>query len=154
MDLEIDKLAKTFAQRCAGDGPMPLYDAEVTEVNEDDFTCDILLDGLPLYDVRLRAIVSEKQSIDVLPKVGAQVVIGKLGDDDFLVIACDEITLHRVTIGTVVFKLNSDGVLISKGNETLNKILTDLVTGVLSVAAPKDVPGITALKIRINNLLK
>lgn len=154
MDAELQKIATEFAKRCAGDGPMALYDAEVTDVNEVDFTCDILLEGLPVYDVRLRAIVSDKQSIEVLPKVGAQVIVGKLADDDFIVIACDEIILYRVTVGTVVFKLDNTGVLVSKGNETLKKILTDLVNGVLSVAAPKDVPGITGLLTRINNLLK
>jgi hypothetical protein len=71
-----------------------------------------------------------------------------------LVIACDEITEYRVTIGTTVFKLTSDGHLISRGNETLKKVLTDVVDQIIKVGAFKDVPGLTAIKQRINNLLQ
>lgn len=148
------KLRDEFLKQAHAGGPMALYDAVVTAVDAEAFTCDILLNEVNFYEVRLRAVISDKQSIDVLPANGSAIVVGMMGDDDFIVIACDEISMYSITVGTTVFKLDSDGVLISNGTETLNKILTDLVKGVLSVAAAKDVPGITMLLTRINNLLK
>lgn len=141
-------------QQAGAIGPVGFYDAQVLEVDESEFTCTILLDEVEIPEVRLRAVVSDNQSINVLPVVGSQVVVGKLADDDYIVIACDKVTMYQVTIGTTIFKLDSSGVLISKGTETLNKILTDLVNGILTIAAAKDVPGITALLLRINDLLK
>ena len=156
----IDKLRNEFLKQAHSGGPLPLYDATVSAVYTEDtadndaYTCDILLDDLQVFGVRLRAVVSANQSLDMLPEEGAQVVVGKMGDDDYIVIACDKITSYRLTVGTAVFTVDANGTLISKGVETLNKILTDLVNGLLSVAAPKDVPGITLLLDRINNLLK
>lgn len=155
MQQEIDKLRSQFIQESAKRGPMALYDAEVTAVDEAAYTCDVLLEGeLPVAQVRLRAVISDNQSIDTLPAVGAQVVIGKMGEDDYIVIACDQITSQRVTVGGVVFTIDADGTLISKEDETLKKILTDLVTAVISIGAPKDVGTLTGLLTRINNLLK
>ncbi|WP_121812799.1 hypothetical protein [Mucilaginibacter kameinonensis] len=151
---EISKLRQSFLEQAHAGGPVGFYDAEVIAVDSDSFTCDIKLNELPQYEVRLRAVVSENQSIEVLPAVGAAVVVGKLGDDDYIVLACDQVTMYRVTTGATVFKLNSDGVLISKGTETLNKILTDLVNAVMGIAAPKDMAALTLLINRINDLLK
>lgn len=154
MQEEISKLAETWRNEAAKRGPVAFYDATVVEVDADEYTCTIMLNEHERYEVRLRAVVSANHSIDVLPEAGSAVVVGKLADDDYIVIACDKVTEYRVTTGTVVYKIDSSGILISKGAETLNKILTDLVNGVLSVAAAKDVPGITGLLTRINNLLK
>lgn len=151
---EISKLRQSFLDQAHAGGPVGFYDAEVTDVDSDSFTCDIILNELPQYEVRLRAVVSDNKSIDILPAIGAAVVVGKLGDDDYLVIACDKITMYQVTTGTTVMRLNSDGVLIGKGDETLNKILTDLVNVVAGIAAPKDMAALTLLLDRINNLLK
>lgn len=155
MQQEIDKLRREFLKQSAKHGPMALYDAEVTAVDDEAYTCDVLLEGeLPIAQVRLRAVISDNQSIDTLPAVGAQVVIGKMGEDDYIVIACDQITSQRVTVGGVVFTIDAEGTLISKEDETLKKILTDVVTAVISIGAPKDVGTLTGLLTRINNLLK
>lgn len=151
---EIAKLREQFLKSAAAFGPMALHDAVVLAVSDEDFTCDIELDEIPVYGVRLRAVVSENQSIDVLPKAGSQVIVGKINEGDYIVFSCDEISLYRVTTGITVLTMDTTGVLIQKGEESLKKILTDLVNGVLSVAAPKDVPSITGLILRINDLLK
>lgn len=150
----IDKLRSEFLRQAHKGGPMALYDAEVIAVDDSAYTCDVLLNGVELNEVRLRAVISDNQSIDTLPAVGAQVVIGKMGEDDYIVIACDQITSQRVTVGGVVFTIDAEGTLISKEDETLKKILTDLVTAVISIGAPKDVGTLTGLLTRINNLLK
>jgi len=151
---ELAKLREQFLKTAADFGPMTLHDAVVLDVNAEDFTCDIELGEIRVYGVRLRAVVSDNQSIDVLPKVGTQVIVGKIDEGDYIVFSCDEISLYRVTTGLTVLTMDTTGVLIQKGEESLKKILTDLVNGVLSVAAPKDVPTITRLVLRINDLLK
>ena len=151
---DLVRLRQEFLKQAHAGGPAPIYDAQVTEVDDEAYTCSVLIDGLELHDIRLRAVVSTNQSIDVLPKAGTAVLVGWLNDDDFYLLAADEIDSYRITTGDTQFKITADGVLIQKNDETLKSILNDLVTGLLSVAAPKNVPGITALTARINNLLK
>ncbi|WP_295714360.1 hypothetical protein [Mucilaginibacter sp.] len=151
---DIAKLRMSFLAEAHRGGPATLYDAIVTDVDSDNFTCDILIDEIPVAGVRLRAIVSDSQSLDILPEVSSAILVGKLDDDDYIVIACDKIALYRVKVGSTEYKIDNTGILLSKGSETLNKILIDLVAGLLSIAAPKDVTSITNLIIRINELLK
>ncbi len=102
----------------------------------------------------MRAIASENHSIDILPKIGSNVVLGKLDDSDYIVIAYDEITSYRITVGSTVLKLSADGFLIQKGKETLKAIFSDFVDQVLKVYAPKDVAGLMTIKQRLNDLLE
>jgi hypothetical protein len=151
----IDKLRQAFIKEASKHGPAAFYDAVVLDVDSDAYSCNVTIDDeITLHEVRLRAVISDNQSIDVLPAVGAQVVIGKMADDDYIVIACDQISSYRVTVGAVVFTIDDTGTLISNGTETLKKILTDLVTAVMSIGAPKDMATLTELLIRINTLLK
>lgn len=136
-------------------GPDIFKDGTVIEVDDDNYFADVKLDtGETYFECRLRAMVAGNQSIDVLPAVGSAVVIAKIIDDEYIVIACDKISSYRVTVGTTVFKLDETGALISKGNETLNKILNDLIQIIIGIGAFKDMPGLAAIKIRINDLLK
>ncbi|MFC0514532.1 hypothetical protein ACFFGT_09980 [Mucilaginibacter angelicae] len=150
---ELNKLRRSFVKLAHAGGPVSFHDAVVVAVDQDAFTCDVLLDEAEVYGVRLRAVMSDRKSIDVLPVAGSPVVIGKLADDDYIVIACDQIAMYRITTGNTVLRVDAEGLLVSKGGDTLGKILNDLVRGVLSIAAPKDVPAITELIERINDLL-
>lgn len=131
------------------------FDGTVVNIDAEDYLVDVELDtGGVLYDCRLRASATGNKSIDVLPNEGSSVVIAKITEGDYLVICADEITSYRVTVGGTVFEITEQGTLIKKGEETLNSILNELVTQMLSIYAPKNVAGITAIKARINNLLK
>lgn len=151
---QISKLREAFFAAAGSTGPRAVYDATVTAVYVDDYTCDIELDGVELPQVRLRAIVSDNYSLEILPVVGSAVIVAMMGDDDFIVLACDQISSWRATTGTTVIGIDDAGVQISRGNETLEKILTDLVKAVLTVAASKDAASLIALKTRIKTLLK
>jgi hypothetical protein len=151
---QISKLRGSLLQLAHAGGPPALYDATVIAVDADQFTCDVELDGIELYEVRLRAIVSENSSIDVLPKVGSSVIVAKMADDDFFVIACDEISSWSAKIENTVVSVDSSGIEISRGDESLEKLLTDLVSAVLTIAAAKDAAALIRLKTRIKTLLK
>jgi hypothetical protein len=144
---------KRIAEENGGDY---LLDGEVDEVDAEAYTCDVVLetDGSTIYGCRLRATATDANSIDVLPTVGAAVVIAKMGGEDYLVLACDEITSFKVTVGVMVLTVDENGFGLSNGGDSLKSIMSDLVTGVLSIYAPKDVTGITALTARIEDLLQ
>lgn len=151
---QIRKLRENFLDAAHEGGPLAIYDAVVLDVDADAFTCDIMLDEVEYPGIRLRAIVSEAHSIDVLPAIGSAVVVGMLGDDDYIVLAADEISSWSVTVDGTTVATDAEGIKISRGEETLKKILTDLVTAVLTIAAAKDAATLTQLLIRINTLLK
>lgn len=153
---ELDEQIREALKRIAGSfGPDILLEGKITGIDTENYLVDVELDKEgQLFDVRLRAVSGGNKSIDILPAEGAAVVIAKIADDEYLVLACDQITEYKITVAQAEFKLTESGHLISKGTETLNKILTDLVDQVLKVYAPKDVPGLTAIKQRINNLLQ
>jgi hypothetical protein len=154
MSKELDKLRNAFLAAAHKGGPPALYDATVLEIDAEAYTCDVEMDGVPLYNVRLRAVVSENNSIEILPEVGAAIVVGRLADDDFLMVACDKMTSWRVKVNNTAVGVDAGGVTISQGTETLNKIMTDLVKAVIGIAAPKDAATLTLLLTRIKTLLK
>lgn len=154
MSEKLRKLREDFLEAAHAGGPAAIYDATILEVDNEAYTCTIDLDGIDLPNIRLRAIVSDSHSIDVLPAVGSAVIVAKLDVDDFIVIASDEITNWRVTVGATSVAIDAGGIEISKGDETLKKILTDLIKSVLTIAAAKDAASLKQLLTRVNNLLK
>ena len=151
------KIRDGLKQIAAEHGPVMLFDGEVIAVDSTDYFCDVKLDTDDediVYNVRLRAASIGNQSIDVLPKVGSEVTIAKIAQDDFILVAADEIDSYRVTVGTMVLTQDATGFKISNGTDTLKGILHDLVTEILGIYAPKDIAGITAIQTRINALLQ
>jgi hypothetical protein len=139
-------------------GPEYILDGEVVEVYTDTYTCDVEMDadGSTIQGARLRAlsVPGGNQSVDVLPAVGAAVVVAHLGGEDYLVLSIDQITSYRVTVGDFVLTVDENGFGLSNGGDSLKSIMSDMVTGMLSIYAPKDVAGITALTARIDDLLQ
>jgi hypothetical protein len=151
---EISKLSDEFKRAAHKGGPRAFFDATVLEVDNEAYTCDIDLDGVIIPEVRLRSVVSSNHSIDVLPEAGSAIVVGQLQENDFILIAADKITDWRVTVATTIVAVNAAGVQISKGDESMSKILTDVVKAILTIAAPKNVPALNGLLLRIKTLLK
>ncbi|WP_295669517.1 hypothetical protein [uncultured Mucilaginibacter sp.] len=148
------KLRESFLEQAHSGGPPAFHDATVTAIDTEAYTCDVLLDDeVEVFEVRLRAVVSSNQSIDVLPAVNASIVVGKIGEDDFILIAADVITSYRVTIGAMVLKVDATGFQLSNGTTSLKDVLTGFVTQMLAIYAPKDIAGIENLQTLINSLL-
>ncbi|MFS2189811.1 hypothetical protein ACCC92_24255 [Mucilaginibacter sp. Mucisp84] len=143
-------------KRIAGEhAPDFLFDGTVVSIDAENYLVDVELDtGGVLYECRLRTLATGNKSIDVLPKEGSAVVIAKVTEGDYLVLCADEITNYQITIGTAIFNITEEGTLIKKGDETLKAVLNEMVDQMLKIYAPKDVAGITAIKERLNNLLK
>jgi hypothetical protein len=147
-----DGLKRIAAER----GPIMLFDGEVIAVDETDYFCDVQsdIDPTAVYQqVRLRAASIGNQSIDILPAIGSEVVIAKIAEDDYILIAADEISSYRVTVGDMVLTVTDAGFSISNGTTSLKGILNGMVTQMLAIYAPKDIAGINALTPQIDGLL-
>lgn len=154
MSETIEKARESLAAFAAKFAPTVVLQGKVIAVNDNN-TVDVEIEKDVVYfDCRLKAVIGDNHSIDVLPKEGTSVVLLKLTGDDHLVLAADEISEFKITIGTAVYKLDSTGHVISKGDESLKKILADLIDTVLTIGAYKDTATLTLIKQRINNLLK
>lgn len=152
---KLEEIRKSLEEFILKVSPSSFLEGTVKSVDSDKYLVDVELESdLVLFDCRLRSAVTSSKSIDALPAVGSQVLLARLAPDDYVVLACDEIEEYRVTVGETAYKIDAQGHQIGKGNETLKKILNDLVDGVLKVYAPKDVAGLTAIKQRINTLLQ
>jgi hypothetical protein len=137
-------------------GPIQLFDGEVVNVDSTDYFIDVQLDtdaSAVIPSVRLRACSIGNQSIDILPAMGSEVVIAKIAEDDYILIAADLITSYRVTVGSMILTVTADGFSITNGTTSLNDILSGFVTQMLAIYAPKDIAGIDNLQTMINGLL-
>jgi hypothetical protein len=143
-------------QIAAEHGPLMLFDGEVVAVDDTDYFCDVQLDtddNAVIPQVRLRAASIGNQSIDILPAIGSEVVIAKIAEDDYILIAADEITSYRVTVGTMVLTVMDTGFSITNGTNSLNDILSAIIAQMLEIYAPKNIAGINAITPQINGLL-
>ena len=143
-------------KRIAGEhGPLMLFDGQVIAVDAENYFCDVQddIDETAIYQqVRLRADSIGNSSIDVLPAEGSEVVIARIAEDDYILIAADEITSYRVTVGNMVLTVTDAGFSITNGTNSLKDILSAVVTQMLAIYAPKDIAGINAITPQIDGL--
>jgi hypothetical protein len=154
-------------------GPAVSNIAKVKSVDETKATCTLIdEDDQEFLNVRLRPVLTGKKSFILVPKVNSQVLAVRVeDDDDWMVIAADEIEKIGYYIGSTIFEIDSLGFLLQKENETLKKILVDLVGAVKAMSftvsttgtataqtgattALNNMPQFTAIETRINQFLK
>jgi hypothetical protein len=80
------------------------------------------------------------------------VVLGKITQDDYLVLACDEIDDIRLSVDDFTFEMSSGGFVLSGSTTYLAAILNAIIDQLLAVYALKDVAGINAIKTLITSL--
>jgi len=132
--------------------------AEVLSVDRTAGTCDVrpLDGGAEILDVRLRADDGTDKGTVVYPAVGSAVIVSPIGNSRtaFYVAMFSRVDGVRAEIGNAKMAMDKDGFALEKGADSLKGLLDGLVDQLLKVYAPKDVPGITALKTKIENLFK
>ncbi|WP_113638958.1 hypothetical protein [Nubsella zeaxanthinifaciens] len=149
-----DKILEALAKYIKMEVGDQVFEGVVTSVDDVDFVADVKLDnqGGDLFDVRLKAVAGAVKSIEVLPKLGAEVVLVKIVEEEYLIVACSEIEKYKVSVGDASLTITNQGFEIKRGNESLDSILKEIVAQMLKIYAPKDVAGITAITPRINQL--
>ena len=152
-------------RRIAGEvGPLNTLLAQLVSVDEVALTCELIADGAEVYDVRLCPVLNGKQSIVFFPAVNSWVLCARIEhDEDWMIIAADEIYKYRITIGTQVFEMDGTKFLIKNGTDNLKTMMDDFFTAILNMTfttntgvtmALINAPDFVALKTRFDNILK
>ena len=123
--MSLDKLKKTLSELQALKTPIQTVLVEVKEVDWGERTMTVIGidDELEYYDVLLGL-----GSVDVKPKVGSNCLIGFINNSETLpfLIMADVVEEIDVKSEQCQFKIN-DGFLLKKENETLKKLMVDLL---------------------------
>ena len=124
-----EQIRQRLQEIAKASGPSVSNIAKVKSVNENKATCILIdEDDQEIFDVRLRPVLNGKKSFIQIPKVGTFVLAIRIeDDDDWMVIACDEIDKIVWNVGTTIFEINN-GFLLQKENETLKKLMSDLIS--------------------------
>lgn len=164
-----EQIRAKLKEMAKNDGPAVSNIAKVKSVDETKATCVLIdEDGQEIFDVRLRPVLTGKKSFILVPKVGSYVLAVRVeDDDDWMVIASDEIEKIGYYIETSIFEMDSTGFLLKKENETLKKIMVDLIAAIkamsFALTTPDTINGSTtmlnnavqfeAIETRINQFL-
>jgi hypothetical protein len=159
-----EQLRIGFEEMAKAHGPTVSNIAKVKSVNETKAICILEdEDGQEIPDVRLRPVLNGNKSFIQIPKVGTFVLAVRIeDDDDWMVIACDEITKVVYYVGKTVFEL-SDKIQLKAGGENMANLIDALFTAIGNMVFTTDNgPTIKLinkaefdnLKIKFNTLLK
>ncbi len=168
-----EQIRLALEQMAKSQGPEHSNLAKVKSVNQEKATCVLEdEDGQEILDVRLRPVLNGKNSFLQIPKVGTQVLAIRIeNEDQWMVVACDEIDKVAWYCGNSVFEIDAQGFLLKKENETLKMIVVDLVNAIQSIQLTVSTTGTAAaqtgqttslvntadfesIKTRINQFLK
>lgn len=165
-----EQIREGFENMAKNHGPAVSNIAKVKSVDENTASCVLEdEDGQEFLDVRLRPVLSDKKSFILVPKVGSYVLAVRVeDDDDWMIIASDEVTKVGYYIENTIIEVDATGFLFQKENETLKKIMVDLIGAIKTmsfvVATPdtltgntttlNNIPQFTDIETRINQFLK
>lgn len=126
-----EQIRQGLRKMAKDDGPAVSNIAKVKSVDETKATCVLVdEDGQEIFDVRLRPVLTGNRSFILVPKVGSYVLAVRVeDDDDWMVIAADEITKLGYYVGETLFEL-TDKVHVSAGGENLADLIDDLFTAI------------------------
>lgn len=146
------------------------FPVEVVSVNKTQGTCSVTDDNLTYTNVRLSSVIDgNNKKFFLFPKVGSSVLVSPINEDlkNLYVEEYSEIESLELVINTVEFKIDQDGFLLKKENETLKKLVEDLITAVQNMSFTVSTPSglgttttlinlaeFTAVKTRFNQFLK
>lgn len=105
-----------------------------------------------IFNVRLQA-ESENGGLVLIPKEGSMVLVVFLNKNNAAVVNTSEITKYELQVEKCEFSIDNDGFLLKKENETLKKIMGDLIGAIkqmsFTLTTPDTINGSTSL---LNNL--
>lgn len=118
-----------FAAIARSQAPAVSNIARVKSVDEAEGTCILIdEDDQEFLDVRLKPVLTENQSFLQIPKIGTFVLAVRVeDDDDWMVIACDEVEKFLWIVGNTKLEL-TDKICMEAGNQNLLNLLERLFT--------------------------
>lgn len=152
-----EQLRERLKEMAKNHGPAVSNIAQVKSVDLEKQSCVLIdEDGLELFDVRLRPVLNENKSILIVPKLKSFVLAVRVeDDDDWMVIGYDEIESFHYQTEKSVFAYDDAGFLLQKENETLKKLMTDLIAAIknisFTVTTPDTINGTTTQLVNLND---
>ncbi|MBF2708786.1 hypothetical protein [Flavobacterium soyangense] len=127
---------------------------EVLEVDESEKTVDVKpIDGTSeIFNVRLQA-ESEAGGLVLIPKVGSVVLVVFLNKNNAAVVNTSAITGCKLKIGNCELLMDADGFLLRKENETLKKLMGDLIQAIKAMSFLVSTTGTAAAQTGATNTL-
>jgi len=124
----MDDLQEAFAA-LKGRG-ISTFVADVIEVDKEAGTCTVKDDDIEYYNVQLSSIIDgSKKQLFIYPVLGSSVLVSPIEEDikQLYVEVYSEVEQVDWNIGGVKFNFDSNGFLLKKQNETLAKLMSDLL---------------------------
>jgi len=119
------------AFRKLGKRDVDTFAVTVLDVDKAAGTCRVTDDEIEYTDVQLSAVIdNSNKRFYLFPAVGSSVLVSPINEDlhRLYVETYSEIESIELIIEGVQFKVDKDGFLLKKENETLKKLMADLVT--------------------------
>lgn len=101
--------------------------AVVQSVDTNANTCKVLLDDLPINNVRLKATVNNNSGFIIYPALNSDVLIEQINDGSFIVRMVSEVDSVAVAIGNKKYTLDKDGHYIGDADNTLLSVLNLII---------------------------
>ncbi|NPV35072.1 MAG: hypothetical protein HPY80_00225 [Bacteroidales bacterium] len=140
--------------------------AKVVKVTGNICTVDFE-DGRPLLDqVRLKAVIDDDENAFlIIPKEGSYVLINPLAGNNAnqIISAYSVVERLELKIETTLFKIDKEGFLLSRQNDSLQNVLSDLIDAINSITVPTGTgpsgtpinsPSFNNIKLRLQKILK
>lgn len=124
IDRELQQGFRNLGQRTT-----PTLSVEVVSVDKTKGVCRVFEDGLE-FEVRLASVINEnKNRLYLFPKIGSSILIAPIEEDinRYHIIGYSEIESLYLGIEQTEFLVNNEGFLLKKEEETLAKLMSDLL---------------------------
>lgn len=138
----MDELTEAFRKLKKRD--VDTFPAVVLSVDKEKGTCTVKADDLEFEDVQLSAILDgNNKKFYLFPAVESSVLVSPINEDlhRLYVEAYSEIESLDLTIKTVQFRVDETGFLLKKQNESLKKLMSDLIDAIKAMSFTVNVTG-------------
>ena len=132
--MTIGDIRERLGDLVSSSGPAVSNIAKIKSVNENQATCVLEdEDGQEIPEVRLRPVLTGKKSFLQIPIIGSLVLVVRIvDDDDWMIIACDEVDKFLWVTDTTKVEL-TDKVHISANNKNMAELIDKLFEAILKM---------------------
>jgi hypothetical protein len=150
----MDELTEAFRQLKKRD--VDTFPAVVVSVDKEQGTCTVKVDDLELTNVQLSAIIDgSNKKYYLFPNLGSSVLVSPINEDlhRLYVEAYSEIESLDLNIEQVRFRVDANGFLLKKENETLRALMVDLIGAVKNMSFLVNTTGTAVAQTGATNTL-
>jgi hypothetical protein len=141
-----EQIRERLQEMAKNHGPAVSNIAQVKSVDESKATCTLVDDdGIEYFDIRLRPALTGNKSFILVPKVGTYVLAIRVeDDDDWMIIAADEITKVGYYVGQTVVEF-SDKIHFQANDQSLATLMDSLFMAIENMVFVTPAGNTTAL---------